>query len=182
MLPAPCSLLPAPCCSLPTACCLLLLATLEQIELKVLLKRESRGGEDNPQQLKQRVEQGALKRQRYAHWAVAQLLCVGPLLPVHGMTPAEIDVHLTWAAEGERLASFSLLRPLLVFHFERALPIFYMHTRTPDVHTAALYESALMQPRGGDPRTSACMLHVRKEYTVLKGQEGPRAHLPTAYT
>ena len=42
-------------------------------------------------QLTLRMERGALRRQRYTHWAVAQLLCVGPVLPIHELSPEEIQ-------------------------------------------------------------------------------------------
>ena len=68
------------------------------------------------------------------------------------------------------MASYSLLRPLLIFHFEHTLPIFYMHTRTHDIHKASLFAAALMQPRGSTALMSACMLHLRMEAAVLGGQ------------
>ena len=45
-----------------------------------------------------------------------------------------------WAAEGERVESFVLLRPLLVFHFDALLPIFFVYCRSSIPELAALYQ------------------------------------------
>lgn len=53
----------------------------EEVERDILLK-SLRGSEERRMKA-QRLESGALRRMRYVHWAAAQLLCVGPVLPLH---------------------------------------------------------------------------------------------------
>ena len=53
----------------------------EEVERDILLK-SLRGSEERSMKA-QRLESGALRRMRYVHWAAAQLLCVGPVLPLH---------------------------------------------------------------------------------------------------
>ena len=43
----------------------------------------------------QRLESGALRRLRYVHWAAAQLLCVGPVLPLHEARTSHDSLLLT---------------------------------------------------------------------------------------
>lgn len=101
------------------------------------------------------------------HWAAAQLLCVGPVLPLHEAR-VEIETELQWAAEGERAASFVLLRPLLAFHFDAMLPLFLLCTHGEDLLHAALFQSALLQPsRPGHPETSTCALYLRMTEAAL---------------
>ena len=92
------------------------------------------------------------------HWAAAQLLCVGPVLPLHEAR-VEIEAELQWAADGERAAPFALLRPLLGFHFDAMLPLYLLCTHTDDLPQAALFQCALLQPtHAGHPETSVCGL------------------------
>ena len=51
------------------------------MERDILLKSLRNSEERNMRA--QRLESGALRRMRYVHWAAAQLLCVGPVLPLH---------------------------------------------------------------------------------------------------
>jgi hypothetical protein len=53
----------------------------EEVERDILLKGIRRSEERSMRA--QRLENGALRRLRYVHWAAAQLLCVGPVLPLH---------------------------------------------------------------------------------------------------
>ena len=109
----------------------------EEVERTILLKGIHRRRERDL--AAQRLESGALRRMRYVHWAAAQLLCAGPVLPLHEAR-VEIEAELQWAAEGERAAPFALLRPMLAFHFDAMLPLFLLCTHTDDLLYAALFQ------------------------------------------
>ena len=132
----------------------------EEVELQYRL-----GTERSPERrllVANLLERGARRRQRYAHWAIAQLLSVGPILPVTILQPAQLDAELRWAAEGERQAAFVMLRPLLAFHFDQLLPIYYVHARSADPTLAALYQAALYMPVQLDKsETCLCVSFVR---------------------
>ena len=95
------------------------------------------------------------------------MLCVGAVLPLHEAR-VEVETELQWAAESERAAPFSLLRPLLSFHFDAMLPLFLLCTHTDDLLHGALFQSALLQPsRAGHPESSVCALYLRMTEAAL---------------
>ena len=112
----------------------------EEVERSMLLKQVRRASER--ELLARKLERGALRRMRYVHWAAAQLLSACPVLPLHEAR-VEMETEMTWASDGERAAPFTLLRPLLLMHFDAVLPIFLLCAHNDDVVHAALFEAAL---------------------------------------
>ena len=62
----------------------------------------------------QRLESGALRRLRYVHWAAAQLLCVGPVLPLHEARTSHDSLLLTTYYSPLTLTAYSPLAALLL--------------------------------------------------------------------
>ena len=132
----------------------------EEIELRYRLREEQ-----VPEQrrlLAVRLERGARRRLQYTHWAISQLLCTGPILPLDDLSEEQLEKELEWAVASEREAAFTALRPLLTFHFDALLPIFFVYTRSAEPTLAALYQAALLMPAVADHRESSiCVHHVR---------------------
>ena len=151
----------------------------EEIELRYKLREESEPS--RRRLLAVRLERGARRRLQHAHWALAQLLCTGPVLPIDELSESQMEEELMWAVAAEREASFTILRPLLCFHFDALLPIYFVYTRSVEPSLAALYQAALFMPAVADqPDTSMCVHHVRMSSIAaqqLKRNAGGRSHV-----
>ena len=137
----------------------------EEVERSMLLKQVRRSSER--ELLARKLERGALRRMRYVHWAAAQLLSAAPVLPLHEAR-VEMETEMTWASDGERAAPFTLLRPLLLMHFDAVLPIFLLCAHNDDVVHAALFEAALFQPLDADAaETCAAVRYLKMAAAAL---------------
>ena len=137
----------------------------EEVERSMLLKQVRRASER--ELLARKLERGALRRMRYVHWAAAQLLSAAPVLPLHEAR-VEMETEMTWASDGERAAPFTLLRPLLLMHFDAVLPIFLLCAHNDDVVHAALFEAALFQPLDADAaETCAAVRYLKMAAAAL---------------
>ena len=89
------------------------------------------------------------------------------MLPLHEAR-VEMETEMTWASDGERAAPFTLLRPLLLMHFDAVLPIFLLCAHNDDVVHAALFEAALFQPLDADAaETCAAVRYLKMAAAAL---------------
>lgn len=138
---------------------------VEEIELNYRLSAEPDA--TRRRQLANALERGARRRLLYTHWAISQLMSVGPMLPLGELSEADLEAELAWAAEGEREAQFVLLRPLLVFHFDVLLPIFFVYCRSADTTLAALYQASLLMPVEVDAHDTCPAVHFVRMTATL---------------
>lgn len=136
-----------------------LAAEQKEIELELRHKHEI-----SQKDMVRRCKLGARRRLRYVHWACAQLLCVGPLLP---MKNVDVEEELSWATDGEMVAPFTLLSPLLAFHFDSVFPHFLLRTHALASPASGLFQAAIFKPMRASGRSSLAVHHARMSKAVL---------------